>query len=174
MKDRLNPSDIPVALCLAIHPGERYEVLASAMGIAPSSAHRSVRRLQKAGLLRSEKRLVNRLALSEFLRHGIRYAFPADAGPVRRGVPTAYSAPPLDHEIISDRPVVWASPDGAVEGISLVPLYDKAPELVERDPELYQALALVDAIRFGQARERQLAADLLDELLLRRGQQQAA
>jgi hypothetical protein len=167
MKDRLNPSDIPVALRLVLHPGELYESLAHALGIGLSSAHRSVSRLHKAGLLRSDKRVVNRLALSEFLRHGIQYAFPASAGPIRRGVPTAYSAPPLVNEIVSDVDVVWPSASGSVEGISVHPLYEDAPGLIDRDPELYQLLALVDAIRFGQAREKQRAVQLLDDRLLR-------
>ena len=166
MGNRLNPADIPVALRLLLHPSELYEDLAGALGVSISSAHRSVKRLQDAGLLRSHGRIANRLALSEFLRHGIRYAFPAIAGPLRRGVPTAHSAPPLSDEIVSDQAVVWPSAKGEVRGVSVSPLYKGAPGLLDRDPELYQMLALVDAIRFGQARERNRAKELLDERIL--------
>ena len=34
-------------------------------------------------------------------------------------------------------------------------------------PELYRALALVDAVRVGRARERNRAVELLDDLLVR-------
>jgi hypothetical protein len=38
-----------------------------------------------------------------------------------------------------------------------MPLYKRAPEAALKDEDLYQLLALVDAIRDGSARERELA-----------------
>ncbi|MEG7523780.1 MAG: hypothetical protein M3H12_11860 [Chromatiales bacterium] len=37
------------------------------------------------------------------------------------------------------------------------PLYKSAPGAAKRDPALYELLVLVDAIRGGRARERELA-----------------
>ena len=42
-------------------------------------------------------------------------------------------------------------------GVAVSPLYKSAPEAAQRDPQLYAALAYVDAIRLGRARERQVA-----------------
>jgi hypothetical protein len=39
----------------------------------------------------------------------------------------------------------------------LAPLYKTVPQAALRDPFLYQMLALLDAIRDGRSRERQLA-----------------
>jgi hypothetical protein len=36
---------------------------------------------------------------------------------------------------------------------------------VQHDPQLYEMLALIEAIRIGQARDRRMAADLLRERL---------
>jgi hypothetical protein len=47
----------------------------------------------------------------------------------------------------------------------LAPLSDKVPAAAARDPWLYQILALVDAIRLGQARDRKLAAEELTRRL---------
>ncbi len=166
MNMRLQPSDIPVALQLALLPEAKYEELANALGIGLSSAHRSVKRLQGAGLLLPQYRKLNRLAFREFLRHGIRYAFSVAPGSASLGVPTAYSAPPLSHEILADDAVVWPSADGVTEGSSIVPLYPKAPYLVNNNQPLYEALALVDALRIGRAREQKLAREYLDARLL--------
>lgn len=161
----LRPLDIVVALRLAMVPDDRYESLAEAIGVSLSTAHQAVRRLKSAGLLRPGNRTPNRKALVEFLSHGLRYAFFAEPGPETRGVPTAHSAPPLAEEIVSDETYVWPSAKGHARGTSLPPLYEGAELLPERDPGLYRALALVDAVRVGRARERKLALGHLEEML---------
>jgi hypothetical protein len=44
-----------------------------------------------------------------------------------------------------------------VRGIAFSPLYKNAPQAALRDPKLYELLALVDAIREGRSREREIA-----------------
>ena len=161
----LRPVDVVVALRLALVPGERYESLARAVGVSLSTAHQAVQRLKRAGLVAAGSRTVHPKALLEFVSHGARYAFFAEFGPESRGVPTGHSAPPLAAEIASDDVLVWPSAEGNARGASLVPLYDGASSLPERAPELYRALALVDALRVGCARERKLAVMHLEALL---------
>lgn len=158
----LRPVDVVVALRLTLQSEEKYEALAGILGIGLGAAHRSVKRLEAAGLVLPHRRASRRRPLLEFLVHGMKYAFFPVTGPEAPGVPTAYSGPPLMAQIVSDRPLVWASSRGTIRGDTLIPLYDGAPELAERAPELYEALTLVDAIRVGRARERKLAAELLE------------
>lgn len=160
----LRPVDVAVALQLARGPDQGYEELADTLGVSVSTAHQAVQRLMAAGLA-SEGRRVHRKALLEFLTHGIRYAFFAEPGSEVRGVPTAHSAPPLAEEITSDRDFVWPSAEGDARGAAVSPLYDKAAGLPRRAPDLYEALALVDAIRVGRARERKLAVKRLERWL---------
>jgi hypothetical protein len=54
---------------------------------------------------------------------------------------------------------------GKIRGIALQPLHDSAPEIARRDPSLAERLALVDALRLGDARIRGLAGKLLRERL---------
>ena len=63
--------------------------------------------------------------------------------------------------------IVWPHPEGEVRGESLEPLYPSVVEAARRDQELYECLALVDALRIGRARERKLAIDLLAKRLRR-------
>src|SRR5687767_10937991 len=107
-------------------------------------------------------------SLLEFLVHGVRYAYPPDRGALTAGMPTGYAAPPLDKVIVQpdEPPPVWPYAQGMVRGYSFAPLYPSVPAAAARDPKLYELLALVDAIRDGRARERDLAAK---ELALRLG-----
>lgn len=157
----LRPVDIPVALRLAEEPDATYETLSRNLGISTSTAHGAVERLKAAGIVYPHARRVNRHHLLEFLEHGIRYAFPTRPHGRARGVPTAYAAPPLAREIVHDEPLVWPHPAGSAYGEAVDPLYDRAVELPSRCPSVYEMLTLVDAVRVGRARERNLATEEL-------------
>jgi hypothetical protein len=165
LQPSLRPLDVVVALHVALRLDTRYEAIAGALGISVSQAHRSVRRLEDASLAVPGSRKVNRSALKEFLLHGVRYAYYAVLGPETRGIPTAHSAPPLAGDIVAADHVVWPAAAGGTRGAALLPLYPGAVGLPERSPELYEALALVDALRVGRVRERKLAAGILEARL---------
>ena len=61
--------------------------------------------------------------------------------------------------------IVWPAADGDVRGQAIEPLYASAPNAARKDSELYQMLALVDALRVGRARERNMAAEELSKRL---------
>ncbi|MFN2326977.1 MAG: MarR family transcriptional regulator, partial [Gemmatimonadales bacterium] len=103
--------------------------------------------------------------LGEFLRHGVRYAFPAVTGRATRGVPTAHAGPALRERFDSADALVWPDHSGDSFGPSIAPLYPGATGLPERAPEVYRLLTLVDAIRAGRARERGMAITELDRAL---------
>lgn len=161
----LRPVDVPVALALSRAPGLGYEPLSETLDISLSTAHQAVKRLVAAGLVDDDRR-VHRRALLEFLSHGLRYAFFARPGREIRGIPTAHSAPPLADEIAADDAYVWPSAAGTIRGAAIPPLYEGAPGLKERSPELYEALALLDALRVGRARERKLGLRHLERWIL--------
>ena len=102
---------------------------------------------------------INRSGLLELLLHGLRYVFPVEKGALTRGVPTAYAATPLKEQIAPDgEPVpVWPFSEGTVRGYSFSPLHKNAPLAALEDPKLYELLVLVDSLRDGRAREREIA-----------------
>lgn len=153
----LNPVDVAVALGLVAQPEATYEQLSMCLGVSNSTAHDAVARLRVAGLVHLDERRVNRHALMEFIAYGVRYAFPPQWQGQAQGVPTAYAAPPLSERILAAVPAVWADDSGDTVGEALVPLYSRAPELPRRCREVYELLSLVDAIRAGRAREKNLA-----------------
>jgi hypothetical protein len=103
--------------------------------------------------------------LKEFLIHGVKYAFPVERGGPTRGVPTAEATRPLARHFHQDFPLppVWPYAEGPLRGIAFSPLYKDVPQAALRDPKLYELLALLDAIREGRAREREMAIRELTE-----------
>ncbi|MFH1214905.1 MAG: hypothetical protein V1706_00220 [Pseudomonadota bacterium] len=139
-----------------------YAGLAVEVGMSPSQLHSSIKRtlFSQLAVREGEKIMPHFRNLEEFLLHGLKYVFWAERGDLTRGMPTAYAAPPLAQLIVSsdtEPPPVWPDPEGEARGISFLPLYKLAPKAARSDSNLYELLALVDALRSGRIRERQIA-----------------
>jgi len=166
----LKQQDIYVALKLVVMNNEPCSMqrLGEALGMSASRIHDSIHRLIKANLIRKDKgyRPV-RTNLKEFIIHGIRFAFVPEIGEPSRGLPTASFAPPLNSEFMASDalPHVWPDAQGEVRGISFSPLHKSAPDAARKDPGFYELLAMVDAIRGGRARERNMAIEQISKRL---------
>jgi len=138
-----------------------FNKLAIDLGMSPSEVHAASKRVIKAKLAIKQDGQLRPVIrnLLEFLITGIQYVFVPERSGLNRGMPTAHAAEPLLSHFMpnNEPPPVWPDPEGEVRGESFSPLYKSAPYAAKRDSELYQLLALVDAIRGGRARERELA-----------------
>lgn len=167
----LKPQDVVVLLKLAAHPDAEwtYPKLGYELAMSASEVHAGIRRAYEARLVTeaSARARPVRAALEEFVIHGVKYAFPPDRGNVTRGMPTGYAAPPLNRSIRAsgEPPPVWPFEGGEARGYAFSPLYKTVPMAARNDSKLYELLALVDAIRDGRARERDLAARELKKRL---------
>ncbi|MBK9385474.1 MAG: hypothetical protein IPN34_11755 [Planctomycetes bacterium] len=161
---QLRPQDLLLALKLAVlREVPSLAELGSSLGLSASQCHMALKRAATCGLVDGRSRRVRQAALLEFLVHGAKYVFPARRGPQTRGIPTAHSAPPLRESISGgEDPCVWPDPEGELRGEALHPLYKTAPLAARRDPALHELLALLDAVRAGRARERNLAVAELE------------
>lgn len=163
----LRSQDVVVLLKLALMGEKRppYLQIAQQLHMYPSEVYTSIKRARASQLVQGPELQdrMNRSALSEFLIHGVKYSFPPERGALTRGLPTAYAAPPLKEKIDSgdEPPPVWPYVDGPVRGYSFSPLHKNVPKAALEDVKLYELLALVDAIRDGRARERNMAAEEL-------------
>ena len=138
--------------------------------MSASEVHSAIKRAQVSQLVvnrGSGAWAVQRRNLLEFLQHGLRYAFPAERGPLTRGVPTGTAAPILSSHFgpSSEPPAVWPDPNGTARGEGFAPLYASVPFAASQDEQLYAALATADALRGGRARERAVAAEVMEKLL---------
>ncbi len=162
------PLDLVLALRLT-EPGGTLAGLAEELALAPSQVHASLQRLELAGLLKPNQRATNPRALLEFLLGGLRYAFPAQRGPLRDGTPTAYSAAPLNAVVDALDALVWPGTPAvgdAVRGFSVTPLHPRAATLQRTSPRTYRLLTIVDALRLGDPRLRPHARAALEQELI--------
>ena len=138
-----------------------FNKVAIELGMSPSEVHAASKRAIKAKLASKKEGKIKPIIrnLLEFLITGIQYVFVPERSGLNRGMPTAHAVEPLLSHFIpnNEPPPVWPDAEGEVRGESFSPLYKSAPYAAKNDYELYQLLALVDAIRGGQAREREIA-----------------
>jgi hypothetical protein len=167
----LKPQDLLLLLKL-VALGDKswsYNRLAVELAMSPSEVHGAAKRVLAARLAVRIGDVIrpNISNLEEFLLHGMQYVFAPDRGELTRGVPTAHAAPPLDGVVVPDDepPPVWPDPEGGMRGMAFSPLYKSAPKAAQNDPILYELLVLVDGLRGGQARERELARQELRKRL---------
>ena len=169
----LKPQDVLFLLKLLALRKQHWSFnkLAVDLGMSPSEVHAAANRSIAARLaIKNETGIYPNLRnLEEFLLHGIQYVFIPEWGGLSRGMPTAYAAPPLDSLIVADQepPPVWPDAEGKVRGESLAPLYSSVPKAARNDDKLYELLALVDVLRSGRAREKDIAKKELKRRLER-------
>jgi hypothetical protein len=167
----LKPQDLLFLLKLVSIKGApwTFNELAIELGMSPSEVHAAAKRAIMARLAIKDEASTrpNIRNLTEFLLHGVQYAFFPERGGMSRGLPTAHAAPPLIQSVSggSEPPPVWPDATGDVRGESFVPLYKSVPVAARKDSKLYELLALVDAIRGGRARERELAKQQIQKEL---------
>ena len=167
----LKGRDLVVCAWLAGRRGEEwdYPKLVEVFELSLSSLHRSLARLDRSGLFSKKRGTVRVGAFLEFAVHAAKYVFPPVFGPPAKGMPTGPSAPPLVDMLVDASAAgevwVWPFPEGRALGTILEPLSADAPRLAQRHPELYRRLAVLDVLRAGRARERELATTWLEQEL---------
>ena len=157
----LKPQDIFIMLKLVVWNRSEwsYPTLSHELSMSASEVHAGIKRATAARLMDMARKIPVKSNILEFLIHGVKFAYPPDRGGITRGMPTGYAAQPLKALIVQpdEPPPVWPDPEGQVRGYEFSPLYSSVPKACKIDPNLYELLALVDAIRDGRARERKIA-----------------
>ena len=170
----LKPQDCIILIKLLANPGEEWSQrqLANALCISLSETNAGIKRLGEAGLLRKDKNdrlFPNINAAQELLISGIKFFFPVKLGEYTRGTPTAIASPIFHDKIaLGNDPIpVWPDAMGEKRGVALAPLHPSIPKALRESPDqfFYELLTIIDAIRSGRPRERNLATTLLKKKL---------
>lgn len=162
----MKEQDLVILLKKLTSKGKTLSVrkLAEELSMSASSVSESLERSKQAQLVDRNKKRVNILALQEFLIHGVAYVFPVQAGRIGRGIPTYVSASPLKEQLASNADAyVWHDVRGTARGQQITPLYPSVPKAAQADEELYELLVIVDALRMGRAREKEIAVNELNK-----------
>ena len=175
----LRPQDILIS-CKLFALGEAewpLRKLAGSLSISIGEVHGAMERGKAAGVLGTPRGKINvaRRKFFELVSVAVPQVYYAIRGSVELGVPAAMHAEPLKGVFPRDGrpiPLVWVSDLGTVKGESLLPLYSTVPRAVQHDPTLHRLLALIDVVRVGDAKDRKLATDLLERMILGDGRRQ--
>jgi len=164
----MRPQDVLVLLKIISlnDPEFRLIDLSQSIGISLSEVSDSISRSVFAHLIAPDKKTPMRKAVLEFITHGLPYVFPAQPGALAIGMPTAHSAPPLYDTFGVIDPIVWADSEGTIKGQEIPPYHPKQSQAARMDNNLYELLALTDALRIGKAREKRMAEEELKKRIL--------
>ena len=161
----MRPHDIAILVKIASKGIEKWYMkdLAYELKISASEVSESINRSIIGGLISNDKRTLNKLALLDFLKFGLRHVYPQQPGAITRGLATAISAAPLNNQFFSEENFVWPYGKGNLRGQAIEPLHPKTPEACLIDTKYYELMALIDTIRIGRVREQNLAFEILKE-----------
>jgi len=164
----MRPHDIVVLLKIAAKGKNNWLMkdLSYELGISASEISESINRSVFAGLIAEDKKRLMKLALLEFLEHGIRYVYPQKPGTLARGIKTAHSAKPLNETISSTEHYIIPYAKGDTRGQMIEPLHPNLAEACIKDAAFYELVSLCDALRVGKVREKNLAIEELNKRLL--------
>jgi hypothetical protein len=161
----IKDSDAYVLGGLLAHDGPwSYRLLAERLCVPHAVVQRALSRTEDAGLYSTPRRRVHLPHFEEFAIHALRFLAPARLGALTRGVPAAWAAAPMNGAISSsgeEPPPVWPYGHGQVRGQALEPLHRAAPEAIKEWSDLGEVLVLLDSLRVGDARVRNVAEDFL-------------
>jgi hypothetical protein len=159
----MRPHDIVILLKIAALKEKPWlaKDIAQALYISASEVSESLNRSKVATLISADRKQLMKKNLLDFLENGLLYVYPVKPGAVVRGMPTAHSALPLMNLISAEEYYVWPWAEGEARGQAIDPLHPKVPAACSKDSYLYELLALVDSIRLGRVREKQLAIEEL-------------
>ena len=166
----LRPIDVLVLLKIVSCSNRKLDwntvILSRELFISQSEISESLKRCRLSSLISDDKKEILRNSLLEFLISGVKYSFPASPGSIERGIPTAHSTRPISEIINSNEIYIWEDWEGHVRGQVIEPLYKTVTKAVRVDSLLYELLALLDSIRIGKARERNIAETELRKRIL--------
>jgi hypothetical protein len=166
----LKSQDCIILLKLLANPDVKWSQrqLADALCISLAETNAGLKRLVTAGLLRKsgQSQFIPLLASAEeFLINGLKYLIPAELGEYTRGIPTAAGASLFRGKLaLGEEPSpVWPDAQGSQRGVALNPIHPKITTALNNTPDqtFYELLVLIDSIRAGRPRERNMAIQLL-------------
>jgi DNA-binding transcriptional MocR family regulator len=168
----LSPADIYVltGVISSDQDSRTLRDLAATLQVDHTLVHRALKRAENAGLYRATTKQVNLASFEELTIHAARFIAPAHLGGLARGVPAAWAAEPIStaiHQADSEPPPVWPDALGAVRGQALEPVHPAAIQASQDAPELARLLSIIDSLRAGDLRVREVAATVLRDTLRR-------
>lgn len=163
----LRPQDIITACALLKWGPETPQItLADKLFLSPAEIVKSLKRLESSQLMNSTKK-VDKTTLLNFIKYGLRIAFPAHVGSIKKGIKTSLSNTRLQKELGTKPEIsyVWETDLGKSAGQAIVPLYPGICNLAQKDREFYEIASAIEVIRVEDKQLSKIAVKHIADVL---------
>ncbi|HTM66045.1 MAG TPA: hypothetical protein VL093_06985 [Flavipsychrobacter sp.] len=165
VNSNMRPQDVVVLLKIisANRKSWMNKELAAELYLSTAEISNSLQRNAISGLFDADHKKIRLQSFTEFLIYGLPYIFPQTPGGMAKGMPTGHSHEYFKEKIVDSEIYVWPDVESGYRGLSVQPLYPGAVNAAKMDSKLYLYLALIDVIRMGKVREKELAIEKLKQ-----------
>lgn len=141
--------------------------IAETLQLSQAEISHALQTLEQVGLINIKNKKVNKLAVSEFIIHALKFFYPVEKKGIGRGVLIGPSSHLFRNKVNSDEyNYVWPDSKGSEKGVIVTPLIDGLAKLVTDNERLFLFLNVVEIFRgLGGVRHIQEAQKMLKDIL---------
>lgn len=141
--------------------------MSASLFVSQSEVSHALKTLEQVGLINLKQKTINKLAVTEFVTHALKFLFPVEKKGTGRGVLVGPSFFAFQEKVHSDEyNYVWPDSDGNQKGIIVTPLLPELSKAVKKSDKLFLFLNVVEIFRgLGGVRHLQEAQKILKAIL---------
>ena len=141
--------------------------IADSISLSQAEISHALKTLAHIGLINLTIKKINKLAVTEFITHALKFLFPIEKKGTGRGILIGPSSSTFKGKVQSDEyNYIWPDPDGDSKGVVVTPLLPQLSKSVIANEQLFTYLNVIEVFRgLGGVRHVQEAQKILKELL---------
>lgn len=141
--------------------------IGDSLKLSQAEISHALKTLDQIGLISLTTKKINKLAVTEFITHGLKYIYPIEKKGTGRGMLIGPSSTTFKGRVQSDEyNYIWPDPNGNSKGIVVTPLLPELSNSVKENEILYTFLNVVEIFRgLGGVRHIQEAQKILKDIL---------
>ena len=140
--------------------------IGDSLKLSQAEISHALKTMDQIGLINLTTKKINKLAVMEFITHGLKYLYPIEKKGTGRGILIGPSSSTFKGKVQSDEyNYIWPDPNGESKGIVVTPLL---PELssIKGNEVLFTYLNVIEIFRgLGGVRHVQEAQKILKDIL---------
>lgn len=143
------------------------KVIADSLMLSQAEVSHALKTLEQVGLINIKMKKINKLAVTEFITHALKFFYPVEKKGVGRGILIGPSNASFREKVHSDEyNYVWPDSNGESKGVIVTPLIPELSKTVTGNEKLFLFLNVIEVFRgLGGVRHLQEAQKMLKEIL---------
>lgn len=165
---QIKPQDVVILGKLISGPvWSTQKEIGESLKLSQAEVSHAIQTLGHIGLINLTTKKINKLAVTEFLTHALKYLYPVQKSGVGRGVLIGPSSSTFKEKVQTDEfNYIWPDPNGGSKGIIVIPLIPELASSALKNEQLFMFLNVVEIFRgLGGVRHIQEAQKILKDIL---------